>query len=288
MANSPPLHPFDRALGLVRIDLHLHTTVSDGAVPPERILPLAGQFELEAIAVTDHDGVDAFDTLEPGVQPSGVLLITGVEIDTSAGDCDPEILGYGFDHKNPALRQSLAEIQRRRVNRAKRLIRAINRLLEKEALTDEEVFVPGRKSVLKPHLTDVLVAKGFFEGTPEAREFIAQNISTLPFSKPPPEEAIRWIHEAGGKAVLAHPAFLKLRTELEPLVGRLAEAGLDGLEGEYPYRFTPSVFLEEGHEREAIQEVSDLAERFNLVLTRGTDSHTLEDWDARHGLPDPR
>lgn len=276
--------PFVRVCGLNHIDLHLHTTVSDGKIAPDRILALASKFKLEAVAVTDHDAVDAFDTLKPGPDPSGVLLITGVEIDTSAGDCDPEILGYGFDPTHKELRQNLAEIQTRRANRAQRTIHAINRVLGAEVIRSEEVFVAGRTSVLKPHITDVLVAKGLFEGTKEARRFLAENLTTLPFSKPQPQQAIAWIHAAGGKAVLAHPGFLKPRTDLEALVSLLAESGLDGLEGQYPYRFTPAVFPDARSEQETNQQVAELAEEFGLLLTRGTDSHTDEDWNTRHDL----
>lgn len=278
-------HPLDLALGLSRIDLHLHTIASDGKVTTSEVISLACDHHLKAVAITDHDAVDAFLQAHPGVQPNGVRLLTGVELDTHDRDCDPEVLGYGFDHTSPALADPLREIQARRIQRARQMMEVVNKALGQEVLTEEEVLVPGRITILKPHLTDILLSKSIFCDVARARTFLNTHTREIPFTKPSPEQAIEWIHEAGGKAALAHPAFYRKFTDLASLVKRLAKAGLDGLEGAYPYRFTPSVFPDIKSEQEAIAEIKGLAEKFGLLLTIGTDSHTLTDWQRTHPWP---
>jgi hypothetical protein len=282
MSSSPQAFSLAEALRKQRIDLHLHTVVSDGTVTAQQAVDLAAAHRLEAISITDHDAVDVYDALPPGRQRSGVWLLSGVELDTHTPGCDPEILGYGFDPTHPELRRALAETQRARRRRAQFLVERVNERLGDEALSVEKIFASATVAFLKPHITRPLVEKGVFASTQRAREFLRKEIETPRLEKPSPERAIELIHAAGGQAVLAHPGYYVKDTDLDALVTRLADVGLDGLEGEYPYRFSPSEFPSVEAERRMVARLRALAARHSLLVTTGSDSHTAEDWETRH------
>jgi hypothetical protein len=263
------------------IDLHLHTKVSDGTVTVTETLELAAGYGLEVISMTDHDSLDGYREVANLPAGTHVRVLSGVEIDTQGPGFDPEILGYGVDFENGELAEELGRIQAARRRRAEQLIEGVNEKLGRKVLDRDDVFEPGRVAILKPHITRPLVSKGVFSSTEEARRFLAAEVSSPKLEKMSPKRAIELVHHAGGKAVLAHPGYYVKNTDLDQLVESLAKAGLDGLEGEYPYRFSPAEFPSIEAEREMCDRIRALAGRHSLLLTTGSDCHTSTDWTDR-------
>ena len=269
------------------VDLHLHTTVSDGELCREQVVELARDYSLNVFSITDHDAVDAYHQ----IPPDGKWLFSGVELDTDAGGgFSPEVLGYGFDVRNPRLVESLREIQRLRRRRALALMERVNHALEQRGITEpalsrKDLLVPGRATLLKPHLYRPLVSKGLFRSEDQARRFLNEQVEDVAIAKPSPEEAIELLHQAGGISVLAHPGYYDNEVPLAPFVEQLVDAGLDGLEGNYPY-FRGNAGFESLEKEQAVNaRVSKLARAHGLLLTRGSDSHTLTHWQIRNTRP---
>lgn len=266
------------------VDLHLHTTVSDGDLRPGEVVGLAREYSLTVFSITDHDAVDAYDE----ISPDGKWLLSGVEIDTNAGGgFGPEVLGYGFDPKNTLLVKTLHEIQQHRRQRALALMERVNHALKERGLTEQalsrkDLLVRGRATLLKPHLYRPLVSKGLFRNEGAARRFLIEHTEDVAIAKPSPEEAIELLHQAGGLSVLAHPGYYEREVSLTAFVERLVDAGLDGLEGDYPYFRGNTGFESLEKEQEVNTRMSRLAKTHDLLLTRGSDSHTLTHWQTRN------
>jgi len=254
----------------VGVDLHIHTTASDGTLTPDQILSLARELELGAIAITDHDTLDGvIESIRLGIPPSFKFL-TGVEI--SATPPPPfrcpgsfHILGYGVRPENPALNQTLFQLQDARKNRNPRIIQRLNRLgLE---LTLEEVkLIAGDGLLGRPHIARLMVKKGYARSINDAFD------NYLGKGKPAyvdkfridTRQAIALISGAGGIPVLAHPYLLETESEkeLEDLVVMMKAMGLKGLEVYYP-----------DHPPENTAQYAALAQKHGLLMTGGTDFH---------------
>lgn len=254
----------------MRIDLHIHTTVSDGTSTPAQILSLARELELGAIAITDHDTLDGVkEALRLGIPPS-VQFLTGVEI--SATPPPPfrcpgsfHILGYGIRPEDPGLNQILFQLQDARKNRNPRIIERLNQLgLD---ITLEEVKqIAGDGLLGRPHMARLMVKKGYARSISDAFD------NYLGKGKPAyvdkfrvnTSQAIMLISSAGGFPILAHPYLLETESEkeLEDLVIMMKSIGLKGLEVYYP---------EDPPEFTAL--CVALAQKYGLLMTGGTDFH---------------
>ena len=241
------------------IDLHLHTTFSDGLATPERLLKKVLKSRLAAFAVTDHDSIDGLKETARLLPESGPELVSGMELSSEYDEVDLHILGYMFDVDNDLLNKTLKDLQKKRDNRAQKIVEKLKELGMDIPYSDVLEAADGG-SVGRPHIADILHKHGYTKSYLEAfRKYIAtRGPAYVPKARISPVDAIKLIHQAGGLAVLAHPMVDNAVQHVEIL----AEMGLDGLE---VYHYSAS--------RQDRQRIKRLAEKLGLVLTGGSDYH---------------
>ncbi len=259
----------------MRIDLHLHTTYSDGSRSPADVLALAKAAGVSALAITDHDTVDGLpDALEAGAA-LGIEVIQGIEISSRYGDTELHILGYFVDRHDTELLHRLAQLRASRHRRNPRIIEKLNGL--GLALTYEEVkALAGADSVGRPHIARVLMEKSYVTSAKEAFDrYLAQGAAAyVPRELPEPTEAIAWIRMAGGLPVLAHPSWVKANgAGLLKLCEILKAEGLAGLEVHYST-----------HKPQQTADYLSVAKRLDLLVTGGSDFHGLTKPDIEVGV----
>lgn len=247
------------------VDLHLHSTASDGSLTPTEVVRLAKERGLAAVALTDHDTVDGLAEAVAAGEAFGVEVIPGVEISAQHGLGSMHVLGYFVNYTSPRLAERLAVLKKARAERNPRILAKLNAL--GIPLTLEEVKqVSGGGQVGRPHIARALYEHGYVRTLQEAFDLYLGNQGRAYVSKfrYPPEEAIAMIREAGGLAVLAHPFTLGLNTcdTLKPFLKDLMSMGLTGLECYYP---------EHSPEQEALY--LKLARDLGLLVTGGSDFH---------------
>ncbi len=262
-------------------DLHLHTLVSDGTCDAVEMLNAAMEAGLERISFTDHDAVGAYRHFHPNLfslaRGMGIELIPGIELDTEYMEHEVHLLGYQIDVGNAALNTHLRKTQNDRRIRVGKQVIAINTLLGETVITKEELFLPQRDTLMKPHLIHGLLRTGRWgDDYLAAQAWLAENIKvSAKVFKPSIRDGIALIHGAGGQAVLAHPGFLSVEHgfSLEQILRELKELGLDGVELEYPYTASPKLFSTQESETTIIDTLRELAEHYSLFTTRGSDAH---------------
>ncbi len=252
------------------IDLHVHSTASDGTFTPGEIIRLAQVLALGAIAITDHDTVDGVrEALTRGIPPT-LGFITGVEISTAAPpeipvDGSLHILGYGFDVDDQALGEALGRLQEARKRRTPRIIERL-RALGFDLTVDRMTAEFGNGPLGRPHVARLMIDQGIVGSVDEAfNDYLGRGgPAYVEKYRIPAAEAIRVIRGAGGIAVLAHPGVVNLPPDRSAadLVARLAEMGLGGIEAHYP-----------AHRPDQIATYTALADQYGLRITGGTDFH---------------
>ncbi len=258
-----------------RLDLHLHTTHSDGSFTPAEVIELAHKAGVTALAITDHDITTGIpEAIATGLQ-LGIEIIPGIEISSVFGDSELHILGYFLDWHDPKLSEQLSTL---RESRHRRNPKIIERLQESGIdITYNEVrALAGTDSVGRPHIARVLMDKKVVGSAKEAFDrFLANGKPAyVPRDLPSPAEAIQWIKSAKGLAVLAHPTWVKT-TEgtLTDLVRQLKADGLDGVEVHYST-----------HTARQTREYLSLAKQLGLLITGGSDFHGITKPDIEVGI----
>jgi 3',5'-nucleoside bisphosphate phosphatase len=240
------------------VDLQLHSTASDGLVAPEAIPALAQAAGLGAIALTDHDSIDGLDALTAAAAPLGIRVVPGVELSAVSGGREVHLLGLHIS-AGPAFAARLAELRGQRAERARAIVRALQRL--GVTITDEDVLqAAGDAAIGRPHVAAALVARGVVGDRRAAFDrFLGAG---KPAYVPKPEfaarDAIALVHAAGGLAIWAHPGAEGRRDRVEALV----RDGLDGLEIKHP-----------SHNADDQQRLAALVDHFGLVPSGGSDWH---------------
>jgi predicted metal-dependent phosphoesterase TrpH len=252
------------------IDLHIHTTASDGTFTPEQVISHAYQLKLKAIAITDHDTVaGSKEALRNGIPPS-LGFLTGVEISSTPPPFYPasgsfHLLGYSIRLDDPKLNHTLEKLQQARKNRNPAIITRLNELGISITL-DEVRKEAGEGQLGRPHIAQLMVKKRVvasidaafdqFLGTGKPAYVDKQRVECF--------KAIEIILAAGGVPVLAHPGLLDFKEEnqLEELIGRLKKAGIQGVEVYYS-----------GHTPDQTRLFAELAKRHDLLMTGGSDFH---------------
>jgi predicted metal-dependent phosphoesterase TrpH len=269
----------------MRQDLHLHSLVSDGDLAPDALVWEAARRGLDEISITDHDAVAAYSWEDGAVfevaRRAGVALRVGVELDADLEGTEVHVLGFDLRLEDGDLLTHLDSVRKARFERARREIEIVNGLLGRDAISEAMIFVPGRVTLMKPHFIHPLLDQGLFATYEEANGWYRRNVrSGVVVPKLGAEDAIRLIRAAGGWAALAHPAYYE-RSGL-PIMDRLdalAGAGLDGIEVDYPYRSSSPHIFSADDEAAICAALGDAASRLGLRRTRGTDCHSLADFD---------
>jgi predicted metal-dependent phosphoesterase TrpH len=246
------------------IDLHIHTTASDGTLTPSETVRLAKERQLKAIAITDHDTVDGVgEALEEGNRLS-LEVIPGVEISANTRTGHLHLLGFFIETERGILREKLEKLKQARSERNPRIVKKLNGL-GIDITYEEVVQASGGGQVGRPHFARVLVDKGYVRSINEAfSRYLAEGASAYePKFRFGAKEAIHLILKAGGIPVLAHPFTLNGTPEaIEKAVTELVQIGLRGLEAFYP-----------DHTRDQTTHYRRLAEKLGLVITGGSDFH---------------
>ncbi|WP_030860121.1 PHP domain-containing protein [Streptomyces sp. NRRL S-37] len=248
----------------MRIDLHTHSTASDGTDTPAELVRKAAAAGLDVIALTDHDTTrghaEALSAL-----PAGLTVVPGAELSCRLDGVSMHMLAYLFDPEEPALLAERELVRDDRVPRAQGMIAKLNAL--GVPVTWEQVArIAGDGSVGRPHVASALVELGVVPTVNDAftREWLADGgRAHMEKHETDPFEALRLVKNAGGVAVFAHPAASKRgRTVPESAIAELAEAGLDGIEVDHM-----------DHDPETRARLRGLAKELGLLVTGSSDYH---------------
>jgi len=249
------------------IDLHSHTIASDGTLNPEELISLARENAVEILAITDHDSTESLSAARIAAVSQGIQLVPGVEISTRWSGHDIHVVGLGVDASALVLREGLKMQCQTRIIRAVQIAKKLEKHGANNALIKAQE-IAGRESVGRPHFARYLVDIGFVKSFDEAfkkylgagkNAYVAIEWATI-------EEAITWIQDSGGLAVLAHPGRYRMtRTKLRGLIKAFKVWGGDAIEV-----CTPN------HEPQMINYLAKLSQDFNLLASKGSDFHSPE------------
>ena len=242
----------------MRIDLHTHTTASDGLLSADALIALARDVGVGVLAVADHDSTESVDAAITAGARAGLEVIPAVEINTDVDAGEVHVLGYFIDHHQPWFQAFLQRMRDGRVNRAIRMVENLNALGIPIEMKHVQELAQG--AVGRPHIAMALVRAGAVKTTEEAfARFIGRNgPAYVERMKVTPAEAIQIILRSGGIPVLAHPGW-GVRDEMIPA---LVNDGLEGLEAYYPDH-TPAMTAH----------YLQMAREHQLLVTGGTDFH---------------
>lgn len=272
-------------------DYHLHTLVSDGDLEPIALLRAAAARGVGQLSITDHDALGAYAWREGEVfaeaRRLGLDLIVGLEMDVDLDGFEVHLLGYAVSLEHAELRGHLGRVRERRSERARLEIGIVNRLLGQGTISESEIFVPGRETLMKPHFIHPILDRGLFATYEEANAWYRENVkSGVAVPKPSLAEAIALIGAAGGWSCLAHPGYYqKAGVDVAARLPALRDLGLDGVELDYPYHACSPHLFDREAERAFVAEIGAAAGSLGLRTTRGSDCHTAADFDKVYGPP---
>jgi len=243
----------------LRLDLHTHSTASDGSLTPREIVRLASDMGLEAIALTDHDSVEGVQPARDAASGLDLLVIPGVELSSVHEGLDVHVLGYFVDIADAAFLEHLEQLRSARLRRAQTMVRILGDAGFHVTIDDVLLLAEGG-SVGRSHIARALVNRGHADSVAEAFErFIGRGRPYyVPKDSATPAEAVGIILEADGLPVLAHPGV----TGVEDLIPELVADGLAGVEAYHAE-----------HTLEQAAAFADLARRHGLIVTGGSDHH---------------
>lgn len=258
---------------MLRCDLHVHTTASDGVFPPEDVVFMARRAGLQVMAITDHDTIAGLPAARRAAEAApGLRLIEGTEISAGA-DRDIHILGYGASLDHPSVRAFFAQMQEERRERAHQMLSQLKE--NGYFLNEDALFAEAKGSIGRPHVARALVDKGYVQSVPEAFERLIGKgcVGYVPPRRElSPAHVIRMFRDAGCVPVAAHPAMLPWTgSALLPMLRAWKDAGLMGLEVYHPCQ------------RGDFDRWRRLADSMDLIPTGGSDFHALNTQDGPLG-----
>ena len=246
------------------LDLHTHSTASDGQYTPSELVQMAKEHGLEIYAITDHDTISGIAEGRQAADALGVHFVPGIEISSDGGE-EVHVVGLGIDENDPVLAAECQAFIESRDNRGEVICEYLNGL-GMNVTMKEIKEIAGDANIARPHFAAWLQAHGYVEerkaafklylDTPEFHEATARRLPSV-------ARSIELIHGAGGKAVLAHPGLLKMPLEeQEQLVQRMKAAGLDAIECSY-----------QKHTPEQVELYDSWAKKYDLMISCGSDFH---------------
>jgi predicted metal-dependent phosphoesterase TrpH len=245
------------------VDLHLHTTASDGRLSPTELIQLVARKGVKVVSVSDHDTTEGLAEVSRAIEEfPNMRLIPGIELSTDIPGDEIHMLGYFMEYDDPEFQQVLRRFRAGRVDRAKMMVEKLASLgLEVE--WERVQAIAGDGSVGRPHIALALVEKGYFKEPKEPFfEFLGRNgLAYAEREKMTPSEGVQLLARVGGVPVLAHPAQLQ---DLDQKVEELKAAGLRGMEVHYAM-YSP----------ETVDYLLSVARRHDLIPCGGSDYHGL-------------
>lgn len=251
-------------MAVVLIDLHTHSTVSDGTQPPAEVVASAVEAGVDVLALTDHDSTAGWEEASQAARTLGVTFVPGLEISCSRDGVSIHLLSYLHDPDEPNLAATLKAARDSREQRAERMVELLAQDVDITWESVLEQVEPGA-TIGRPHIADALVARGVVADRAEAFADLlsARGHYYVRHYAPDPAEAVRLVVGAGGVPVMAHPAASSRgRVVEDTVIEDLVDAGLAGLEVDH-VDHTPA---ERAHLRE-------LAARWDLLETGSSDYH---------------
>lgn len=242
------------------IDMHVHSTFSDGVYSPSKLVDYAVEKGLSGIAITDHDTVDGVgEAIRRASIYKDFIVIPGIELSTEYNNEEVHILGYKIDYKMEYLLKILQYLQNTRSDRATKIVDKLKKHGIKISYKDV-IKISGDGAIGRPHIAHSLVQKGYVRTIREAFvKYLAKGaIAYVPKQKLTPLCAINIIKKAGGFSVAAHPGLLKSGNTLDYLI----DIGIDGIE-----------VYHSKHTVEQSEKYLKLAKKYNLIITGGSDFH---------------
>jgi len=241
-----------------RVDLHIHTTCSDGFYTPEEIVEKARELNLTGISITDHDNVDAIWRATEYAKKLGIEVIPGVELSSDFGENEVHILAYFIDLENEELERYLQFFRTERLKRAERMIKKLNNL--GFHITIDDILLKAKNSAIgRPHIAQALLEKEYVRAYYEAfNKYIGNGCPA--YEKKvhiSPRSAFKIISDAGGLSFIAHPGFMK-----ESVLKELIDAGVDGIEVMHP-----------SHNQQLMKFYKGIVNEYFLLESGGSDFH---------------
>lgn len=247
------------------IDLHCHTTFSDGSLTPEELIDKSITLGLKAIAITDHDTIDGLESATKYAKNKDIEVIKGVEIEIQfPGKGEFHLLGLGFKQISNDLKTKLKDIQRYRIDRNKEIINRFKR--DSINITFNELLeMSSGKVIARPHFSKLLIKKGYAKNQKDAfKNFLNPNAPYYVEKRALElQDAINTIHNSGGKAIIAHPLSLYLSwSKLESTLKEYKKIGLDGIEAWHG-----------GNSKKECTKLESIASKLRLIVSGGSDYH---------------
>ncbi len=247
-----------------KIDLHVHSTFSDGTLTPTQLVSHAIEMELSAIALTDHDTIDGIEeAVQAGVK-NDLEIIPGIELSTFYNNKEIHIVGLYIDYTNESFKKELENLRDVRQNRNLKICEAFHKL-GIEISYDDMLKKYGDIVITRAHFADYLLEKGIVGSRNEAFDrYLGDNCPcNIPRKKMTPAQAVALIKSVDGVPILAHPTLYHLgKDAMTQLMNHLCEAGIVGIEGIYStYTMGEEI------------EIKNLAKKYNLLISGGSDYH---------------
>ncbi len=241
------------------IDLHVHSTASDGSFPAETVVAMAERNGVRVLALTDHDSLDGLPAAEERAGRAGIRIIPGVELSVNEEGIDVHLLAYGFDPNDKGLRAAIGGYREARRERARKILARLKGLGIRISLEEVEEIAKGG-SLGRPHVAEALMRGGFIETFNEAfQRYLGHHAPAyVPKQTVSLEQAVTIVREAGGVTVLAHPGTLNR----DHLIPSWARRGLDGIE-----------VWHSKHSPGDVGRYKGFAQLHGLLMTGGSDFH---------------
>jgi predicted metal-dependent phosphoesterase TrpH len=248
------------------IDLHLHSTYSDGRHSPTELVDVAVKQNLAAISITDHDSLDGFRELSEAAIGPRIEFISGIELSCVHNGRDLHVLGYGVDVDDNSFQSMLVQF---RDSRELRGIRIVEKLKEMNIRIDTQTLLQkaGKGALGRPHIAEALVDGGYVKDYAEAFDrFIGEDCPAyVEKFKMTPRDAVGYIHASGGLAFVAHAGYY---IEDRDAFYELLEGGFDGIEIFHPK-----------HTNSVVKTLSRIANEYGLLVSGGSDFHGFTERD---------
>ncbi|HTK69051.1 MAG TPA: PHP domain-containing protein [Candidatus Eisenbacteria bacterium] len=241
------------------VDLHLHSTASDGSLAPADVVALAQRNGVKIMALTDHDSLGGLPAALERAVEAGIRIIPGIELSVSEQNMDVHLLAYGFDPSDARLLEAIARYRESRHDRARKILLRLKGLGIRIPMEEVEEIARGG-AIGRPHVAEALMVNGHVETFHEAFQrylghhapaYVAKHTVSL-------EEAVEVVRDAGGVTVLAHPGTLNR----DAWIAGLARRGLDGIE-----------VWHSKHGPAEINRYREIARAHGLIMTGGSDFH---------------